>query len=485
MASEDEETTVAAVPHIVKDLQRTVRSGITRTVEWRMQQLRAILKLVQENEERITQVLAQDIGKPSHEVFLTEIFVATASCKLAIKELKKWMAPQKVPITIIAFPGTAEVIPEPFGVALIISPWNFPFLLAIDPIIGALAAGCAVVLKPSEITPTVSSLLAELIPQYLDTDAIRVVEGGVPVVTALLEQKWDKIFYTGSPRVGRIVMAAAAKHLTPVTLELGGKCPVYIDDSVDLKVSAMRICLGKWGVNVGQTCISPDYLLVEEDIVSKLVETIKATIVQFFGEDPSTSADLGRIVNEFHFQRLKGLLDDPRTAERIVYGGQCDKKSLSIAPTLVLDVPLDTPIMSDEIFGPILPIITVKGVEKAMDVILEFPKPLALYIFTTRKAVEEQLLTISAGGVGINETISHFGVPGLPFGGVGESGMGAYHGKHSFDAFSHKKGVLHKGMGGDLPAKFPPYTDAKKSLIRCIVTGDFFGALLVFLRIRK
>jgi aldehyde dehydrogenase (NAD+) len=236
MVSEDEETTVAALPHIVKDLQRTVRSGITRTAEWRMQQLRAILKLVQENEERIIQVIAQDIGKPAHEAFLTEIFVATASCKLAIKELKKWMAPQKVPITLIAFPGTAEVIPEPLGVALIISPWNFPFLLAIDPIIGALAAGCAVVLKPSEITPTVSSLLAELIPQYLDTDAIRVVEGGVPVVTALLEQKWDKIFYTGSPRVGRIVMAAAAKHLTPVTLELGGKCPVYIDDSVDLKV---------------------------------------------------------------------------------------------------------------------------------------------------------------------------------------------------------------------------------------------------------
>jgi len=486
MATQQEEETVVRVPQIVEELNQTMRSGITRTKEWRMQQLRAVLKLLEDNEERITKALAKELGKSAHEGYLTEIVQATSSCKLAMKELNKWMAPQKVPTTLITFPGKAAIIAEPLGLALIIAPWNFPFSLAIDPLIGAISAGCAVVVKPSEVTPTVSSLIADLIQKYLDKKAIHVVEGGVPVATALLEQKWDKIFYTGNPKVGRIVMAAAAKHLTPVTLELGGKCPLYIDDSVDLKVSAQRICHGKWGLNSGQTCIAPDYLLVQESIVPKLVETMKATIVQFFGEDPSKSGDLGRIVNENHFQRLSKLLDDPRTSEKIVHGGQRVKELLFIAPTIILDIPLDTPVMSDEIFGPILPIIIIKGVDEAMDVILSFPKALAFYVFSTKKEVQERLVIgISAGGMGVNETVMHFTIPRLPFGGVGESGMGAYHGKDSFDAFSHKKAILYKGMRGDMPARFPPYTSEKKSLVRRVAAGDVIGVLLVMLGLKK
>ncbi|KAH9536188.1 hypothetical protein CY35_17G094600 [Sphagnum magellanicum] len=268
-------------------------------------------------------------------------------------------------------------------------------------------------------------------------------------------------------------MAAAAKHLTPVTLELGGKCPLYIDDSVNLKVSARRICQGKWGFRDGQACISPDYLLVQEHIVPNLVETLKATIVEFYGEDASTSPDLTRIVNANHFRRITRLLDDPRTTEKIVHGGERNEQSLFIAPTIVLDVPLDVPVMLEEIFGPILPIITVKGVDEAINIILDLSKPLALFVFSTDNAVQERFVTeISAGSVGINENTLHFTVPGIPFGGVGESGMGAYHGKYSFDTFSHKKGVYRKGMDGGAEGTFPPYTVARNNLIWSFLTED-------------
>ncbi|KAH9536191.1 hypothetical protein CY35_17G094900 [Sphagnum magellanicum] len=471
MATEEE--MLAGAEQLVRDLQHTVRSGITKTEKWRVQQLRALLKLVVENQDSLANAVFTDLGKPTHETVIYELLSLATSCKLAIKELKKWMAPEEVPVPPIALPGTAVVVPEPLGVALVIAPWNFPLLLAVDPLIGAISAGCAAVLKPSEVSPTVSSILAKLIPKYLDTDAIRVIEGGVPITTALLAQKWDKIFYTGNPIVGRIVMAAAAKHLTPVTLELGGKCPLYIDDSVDLKVSARRICQGKWGFSDGQACISPDYLLVQEHIVPNLVETLKATIVEFYGEDASTSPDLTRIVNANHFRRITRLLDDPRTTEKIVHGGERNEQSLFIAPTIVLDVPLDVPVMLEEIFGPILPIITVKGVDEAINIILDLSKPLALFVFSTDNAVQERFVTeISAGGVGINEIILHFTVPGIPFGGVGESGMGAYHGKYSFDTFSHKKGVYRKGMDGDAEGTFPPYTVARNNLIRSFLTED-------------
>uniref|UniRef100_A0A7I4EK26 Aldehyde dehydrogenase domain-containing protein n=1 Tax=Physcomitrium patens TaxID=3218 RepID=A0A7I4EK26_PHYPA len=355
-------------PHSVLDaakvascLRETFRTGRTRPSNWRLEQLHAIVKLIEENEDEICRALFADLHKPRHEALTMESLVVTASAKHAIKNLNKWRAPVKKETPYIVWPASAFILPEPLGVAFVIAPWNFPFLLAVDPVIGAIAAGCTVCLKTSEVTPATSELLSTLVPKYLDNDAIKVVEGGVPEVTALLEQKWDKIFYTGNPKVGRIVMGAAAKHLTPVTLELGGKCPVFIDDTVDLQLASRRIMAGKYGSNSGQACISPDYILVEEHLAPKLIKQFRSTLVEFFGEDPRTSKDLSRIVNKNHFQRLSRLLDDPATADRIVHGGERDEDSLYIAPTLIEDPALDSPIMADEIFGPLLPIITGVG----------------------------------------------------------------------------------------------------------------------------
>ncbi|KAH8959708.1 hypothetical protein BDL97_06G091600 [Sphagnum fallax] len=473
-------------PELLSELRRTFQSGRTKSQEWRLEQLHALLKMVMEQEDEIAKALSLDLGKSAYETYSCELALLIDSCKLAIKSLKKWMTPEQVSIALATVPSTAVIRPEPFGVALIISAWNFPIILALDPLVGAIAAGCAVVIKPSEIAPATSAFLAKMIPVYMDKEAIRVVEGGVQQITALLDQKWDKIFFTGNAKVGRIIMAAAAKHLTPVTLELGGKCPLYIDSTVDLKVAAKRIVIGKWGSSCGQACISPNHLLVEESFVPKLISTLKNTIVDFYGEDPRTSKDLAHVVNKNHFKRLTALLDDPSTADKIIHGGERDEESLYIAPTLLLDVPLDAPIMNEEIFGPILPIITVKGPEEAIDMIADQPKPLAIYVFTNDKVVQDQMVSkTSSGGMVINDAVLHFVCTSLPFGGVGESGMGAYHGKASFDAFSHRKSILYRGMSVEVYARYPPYTTKKQQIIRALLSRDFVGLLLVLLGLRK
>jgi len=461
---------------IVTELRKAFSSGHTRSREWRISELKQILKLIEENETEITEVLSDDNGKSEFESYIAEISLVKQSCQVAIKELKSWMTPQKVSTNITVFPSSAEIVPEPLGAALIISAWNYPFLLSMDPVIGAIAAGNVVVLKPSEVAPATSSLLARLISQYLDNSAIRVVEGSVAETTCLLEQKWDKIFYTGSGKIGRIVMAAAAKHLTPVTLELGGKCPVIVDPTVDLEVTARRIIAGKWGCNNGQACISPDYIITLESFAPKLIDALKVTLEKFFGKDPFQSADLSRIVNFSHFARLTRLLDDPKVSDKVIYGGQRDEKRLIIAPTLVLDAPMDSLIMTEEIFGPLLPIITVQKMEDALEVVTSLPKPLAAYLFTKDKKFERQVVaSISAGGMVVNDTAIHLTNHHLPFGGVGESGMGAYHGKFSFETFSHKKAVLYRGFMGDLMVRYPPYTTRKQKIVRCLLTGDFLG----------
>lgn len=461
---------------IVTELRKAFSSGRTRSREWRISELKQILKLIEENDTEITEALSDDNGKSEFEAYIAEISLAKASCQVAIKELKSWMTPQKVSTNITVFPSSAEIVPEPLGAALIISAWNYPFLLSMDPVIGAIAAGNVVVLKPSEVAPATSSLLARLIPQYLDNSAIRVVEGSVAETTNLLEQKWDKIFYTGSGKIGRIVMAAAAKHLTPVTLELGGKCPVIVDPTVDLEVTARRIIAGKWGCNNGQACISPDYIITLESFAPKLIDALKVTLEKFFGKDPFQSADLSRIVNFSHFARLTRLLDDPKVSDKVIYGGQRDEKRLIIAPTLLLDAPMDSLIMTEEIFGPLLPIITVQKMEEALEVVSSLPKPLAAYLFTKDKKLERQMVaSISAGGMVVNDTAIHLANHHLPFGGVGESGMGAYHGKFSFETFSHKKAVLYRGFMGDLMVRYPPYTARKQKIVRCLLTGDFLG----------
>ncbi|KAK6787001.1 hypothetical protein RDI58_015526 [Solanum bulbocastanum] len=463
---------------IVKELRGTYGTGKTKSYEWRVSQLKALLKIGENHEKEIAAALYSDLSKPELEAFIHEISMMKTACKLALKELKRWMKPEKVKTSLTSFPSSAEIVPEPLGVVLVISAWNYPFLLSLDPVIGAIAAGNAVVLKPSEIAPATSSVLAKLLGQYMDVSSIRVVEGAVPETTALLEQKWDKIFYTGNGKVGRIVLAAAAKHLTPVVLELGGKSPVVVDSNIDYKIAVRRIIAGKWGCNNGQACISPDYIITTKENVPKLLDAMKQELEKFYGKDPLKSGDLSRIVNANHFQRLSKLLDDNKVVDKVVHGGQRDENNLKISPTILLDVPEDSLIMKEEIFGPLLPIITVNKVEDSIQFINAREKPLAAYLFTSNKKLEEEfVMNISAGGLLINDTTLQVALSTLPFGGVGESGMGSCHGKFSFDSFSHKKAVLRRSFAGDVPARYPPYTTGKARFLKALLNGDIIGLI--------
>ncbi|CAN1268798.1 Aldehyde dehydrogenase family 3 member H1 [Linum perenne] len=384
------------------------------------------------------------------------------ACKVAITELKNWMKPEKAKTSVTTFPSSAEIVSEPFGVVLIISAWNYPFLLSIDPVIGAIAAGNAVVLKPSELAPASSSLLAKLFAKYLDSSSIKVVEGAIAETSALLEQKWDKIMYTGNSRVGRIVMAAAAKHLTPVIMELGGKCPVVVDSDINLQVAVRRIIVGKWGCNNGQACISPDYILTTKDYAPKLVDALKTELEAFYGKNQLESKDLSRIVNSNHFSRLSKLLDDEKVSGKIVYGGERDKVNLRIAPTVLLDIPRDSLIMNEEIFGPLLPILTLNNIDESFDVINSGTKPLAAYIFTNNNKLKEKfVMSVSTGGIVVNDT--------------------TIHGKFSFDAFSHKKAVVYRSFVADASLRYPPYTSFKLKLMKALMSGSFPDVLRALL----
>ncbi|XP_077213407.1 aldehyde dehydrogenase family 3 member H1-like [Tasmannia lanceolata] len=467
---------------LVDELRTSFGSGKTRSYEWRITQMKNLLKMIDERESDIIEALQDDLSKPELESFIAEISISKASCKMVIKELKHWMKPEKAKTELTTAPSSAEIISEPFGVVLIISAWNYPFLLSLDPVIGAIAAGNAVVLKPSEISPATSSLLAKFLPEYLDTSAIRVVEGAVSETTALLEQRWDKILYTGNGKVGRIVMAAAVKHLTPVVLELGGKSPVVVDSNINLNVAAKRIIAGKWASNNGQACIAADYIITTKSFAPKVVDALKSTLEDFFGKDPLESKDLSRIVNSNHFTRLTKLMDEDKVSDKIVHGGQRDEKLLYIAPTILLDVPQDSLIMTEEIFGPLLPIVTVEKLEESFDLINSKSKPLSAYLFTKDKKLEKKFVeSVSAGGLVINDTCLHFATPSLPFGGVGASGMGSYHGKFSFECFSHKKPVLYRSFGGEASARYPPYTPKKKRLLRALLNGDIIGLILALI----
>ena len=362
-------------------------------------------------------------------------------------------------------PGKSRLIPEPVGVVLVIAPWNYPIHLLLVPVAGAIAAGNAVVMKPSEVTTTTSALLASLVPKYLDTSAIALVEGGVPETTDLLEQHFDHIFYTGNGTVGRIVMAAAVKNLTPVTLELGGKSPVIIDASANLRVAARRIAWGKW-LNAGQTCIAPDYVMVNSSVRDGFVDELGKAITEFFGEEPKESESYGRIVSPNHFARVSALMEGGTA----VIGGETDAATRYIAPTVLLDVHPDAQIMKEEIFGPLLPIVDVASTDEAIAHINANPHPLALYVFTGDKRVAVDVIDrTTAGGVTVNGTIMHFSNPNLPFGGIGESGMGGYHGLSGVRLFQHMKPVLTRGTKMDPSIAYPPYTDRKAKIFRKVL----------------
>ncbi len=443
-------------------LRSTFRAGITRSISWRKEQLGGIIGFVKENTDDLLEAMAEDLGRPPIEGWTADLSTSIAAAHHAKSKVEKWSKPRRATVPVTVQPGMAKIVPEPLGLSLIISPWNYPVNLVLEPLIASLAAGNVVALKPSEVSGNTSALIAERLPKFVDHTALAIFEGDVSVSTELLAQRFDHIFFTGSTNVGRIVMRAAAEHLTPVVLELGGKSPVIVADDADIEVAANRIAWGKV-FNAGQTCIAPDYVLVSEHRRDELVDAIAAAWGTFFGEDVAASPDFSRIVNDRHHDRLTKLL----AGGYVAVGGESNKEDLFIAPTILVDPPLDSPVMTEEIFGPLLPVITVDSVADAIDFVNDREKPLALYVFSSSSDMVDRVLNnTSSGGVTVNHTLLHFTPPNLPFGGVGPSGMGRYHGRSGFDAFSNLKSVLSKPTALEHNLIYPPYTDAKQKLIR-------------------
>ncbi|KAM9614927.1 aldehyde dehydrogenase family 3 member A2-like isoform 2-T2 [Morphnus guianensis] len=444
---------------VVGQARAAFNSGRCRSLEFRMRQLKALERMVQEKEEEILAAIKADLHKSGHNAYSHEILGVLGELALAMDKLPSWAAPQPVKKNLLTMWDEAYICLEPLGVVLIIGAWNYPFVLIMQPLVRAIAAGSAVMVKPSDISENTAQLVADLLPQYLDRELYPVVTGRAAEMTALLTQRFDHILYTGNSTVGKIVMAAAAKHLTPVTLELGGKSPCYIDKDCDLAVACRRIAWGKY-MNCGQTCIAPDYIICDPSIQSKVVENIKAALQEFYGEDVKSSPDYERIVNKRHFRRILGLLE----GQKIAHGGEADEASCFIAPTILTDVSPESKVMEEEIFGPVLPILTVKSVDEAIEFINRREKPLALYVFSNdKKLIKRVISETSSGGVTGNDVIMHFFLSTLPFGGVGNSGMGAYHGKHSFETFSHRRACLIKDlkMEGMNKLRYPPSSQKK------------------------
>lgn len=433
-------------------------------IHYRKQSLVKLLACIQSHEEEIIKAVFADFKKPAFEVVATETSYIEAELKYTIKNMEKWAKPAMVLPSFLNFPSLDFIYKEPYGKVLVIAPWNYPYQLALSPLIAAVAAGNQVVVKPSELTPHTSAVIAKIIRETFDESHVTCIEGGVEETQALLAQRWDYIFFTGSSSVGKIVAQAAAKHLTPVTLELGGKNPCIIDASADLKLAAKRIVWGKF-INAGQTCIAPDYLLVAETVKDSLVSLLKAEIQLAFGANPEASPDYGRIVNEKNWRRLVALLEN----ETVLYGGESTLADCYLSPTLLDESQLDSLVMQGEIFGPILPIISYRTEEDLAHYILHYEKPLALYAFTTNTTFAEKMITqYSFGGGCINDTLVQFTNKRLPFGGVGHSGIGAYHGTYSFALFSHHKSIVKKGNWLDIPTRYAPYA-GKIKLIKKVM----------------
>ncbi|MBD2774575.1 aldehyde dehydrogenase [Iningainema tapete] len=442
-----------SIADIISQQRNFFQSGKTKDINFRSSQLKTLKQAIIEDEQEIFQAVKADLHKPEFETFATEIILIRKEIDYAIKNLKNWTKARKASVNAQLLPASAKIYPEPLGVVLIIGAWNYPFQLNIVPLVGAIAAGNCAIIKPSELAPHTSSIIRKIIEKCFHPAYIAVVEGGVETSQQLLREKFDYIFFTGGTAVGKIVMEAAAKHLTPVTLELGGKSPCIVDNDIHIEHTARRITWGKF-INAGQSCIAPDYLLVNKNIKKNLLATIKGCIQEFYGDNPASSPDYGRIIHQKHFERLVRLLKDGD----ILIGGETNPDELYIAPTLIDHVSSTSEIMQEEIFGPILPVIEYTDIADAIALINSQPKPLALYLFTNNKNLQQRVLReTSSGGVGINSTMMHSGVLSLPFGGVGDSGIGSYHGKASFDTFSHYKSVFSKPLLLDIKLLYAPY----------------------------
>ena len=458
-------TDISTIAGTVVSAREAYLAGTTRPLSWRRHQLQRMIDMLEENEAEFLDALKTDLGKPTAEGFITDLAFVTGEIKLMLKNLKKWNSIERVPTPLVAMPAKSQLIPEPLGVVCVIAPWNYPVQLLLVPAAGAIAAGNAIVLKPSEVSPTVSDVLARLVRTYLDNNAVKLIEGGVSETTELLAQKFDHIFYTGNGKIGRVVMAAAAVNLTPVTLELGGKSPVIVDESANIAVAARRVAWGKW-LNAGQTCVAPDYVLVDKKVESKFVDALRTALTDFYGDNPHASDSYGRIVSPRHFDRLVSLMSGGTP----IIGGESAAADRYIAPTVLGNVNLDSPLMQEEIFGPLLPVIGVDNLDKAISFITSRDHPLALYVFAEKSSSIDMVLErTTAGGVTVNGTLLHLTSPHLPFGGIGESGMGSYHGKTGVRIFQHMKPVLKRGTKIDPKITYPPYTAGKLKLFRKVL----------------
>jgi len=450
----------------LEQLRKSVDDGAVRSLSWRQDQLKGLLRFLHDHESAILAALKADLGRCSTEARVADITMVRSEVRLILRGLRKWLRPKYVSTPIAAQPGKSWVQQEPFGLALILGTWNYPFQQILIPLAGALAAGNAAVVKLSEVAPHSASLMFRELDRYIDPEALIVITGGPETASRLLEYRFDKIFYTGSSNVGRLVMKAAAAHLTPVTLELGGKNPVIVALDAPLEVTARRIAWGRF-MNAGQICVAPDYVLVPETLRLPLIAAIQDAITRFYGTDPQRSKSFGRIVNHDHFTRLLPFMQEGR----IAVGGQSDARELYIAPTVLTDVPTDSPILQEEIFGPILPVVGYKKIEEALLFVRRRPKPLALYLFTRNRALQKRVIQeVSCGSVVVNDVVVNQIVPGLPFGGVGNSGMGSFHGRYTFEAFSHSKAVVHRSLWGDVDLRYPPFSDRKDRILERLLS---------------
>lgn len=440
-------------------------SNKTKDVDFRIFNLKKLLKILKSNESLLDDAIYKDFKKSSFENYATELSLIYHDINEVISNLKGWSKKISVTTNLANLPGKSYIIPEPLGVTLTIGAWNYPYQLSLAPIIPALAAGNTAIIKPSELSLNTSNIMAKLINENFDSNYLHVVEGGVEETTELLKQKFDKIFYTGSSQVGKIIMKAAADNLTPVTLELGGKSPTFVFNDANIKIAAKRLVWAKF-LNGGQTCIAPDYILAEKGVKGKLISEIKKQIFEIHGDDPKQSESFVRIINPRHYKRLMQLVDN----SKVIIGGKTDEEELYISPTVMDDVSFEDAVMQEEIFGPILPIIEFENLDWAIKMIKERPKPLALYVFTSNNVNTDKIFEeVSFGGGAVNDAVMHISNPNLPFGGVGNSGMGNYHGKAGFDAFSHYKSILEKSTIVEPSIKYPPYVDWKKKLLKSLI----------------
>lgn len=443
------------IKDIVKMQREYFAKGETLDLDYRINALRRLKEYIKKYEEEICGALKEDLNKSPFEAYATEIGFVYAELNEMIKKLPRWSRVKRVRTPLTQFKSVSYIVSEPYGVVLIMSPWNYPFQLSVTPLIGAIAGGNCAIVKPSAYSPRTSSVIAKIIGECFENKYIAVIEGGREANGELLNEKFDYIFFTGSVGVGKVVMEAASRNLTPVTLELGGKSPCIVDKSANIEISAKRIVWGKT-VNSGQTCVAPDYCFAHREIKQDLIEAMKKCIRDFYGESPCKNPEYPKIVNEKHFKRLLALLD----SGEVVEGGDFDEENLKISPTILDNVSFDSPVMQEEIFGPILPVIEYDDIEKVISYINSRPKPLALYLFTGDSKLEKTVIKrVPFGGGCINDTLVHLATSHMPFGGVGESGMGGYHGKWSFDTFTHKKSIMKKSFLMDIELRYPPYHD--------------------------